>query len=143
ADNTVLRNAGMGIAVELSGTTIVAGNMIGSNGRIGLKISGANDVEVWNNTIANNGWSAVGVYEDPRSNPNPTNGVTWNTARVRMLNNVMEGPAGSTQAMLDSFDANHPHRTTTQGMVSSDGRNLWARPNSSAPRYVASWQVTL
>lgn len=142
-DNTALRNAGHGIAAELSGGLIIAGNISASNGRIGLKISGSNAVEAWSNTLANNGWAQLGVYEDPRSNPHPSNGVTWDTANVRVANNILEAPSSSTYAVLDSFDLTNPHHATTQGMMSFDGRNLWMRPQSGAPRYVATWQISL
>ncbi len=142
ANNTILRNAGHGIAVELSGSVIVAGNISGHNGRIGLKVSGSNAVSAINNTIVNNGWAQLGVYEDPRSNPRPQHGVTWNTAQVVVANNIFEGPNSSTYAMLDSFDGNYPKRTTTQGMLSIDARNVWMRPTVSAPHYVASWQIS-
>jgi mannuronan 5-epimerase len=143
ASNTVVRNAGHGIAVELSGYIVVAGNIAASNGRLGIKLSGANDIAAWNNTVANNGWSAFGIYEDPRSNPNPSTGATWNTARVQLVNNVIEGPSGSKGPVLESFDASSPNHTTTQGMLSMDTRNLWSRPSSTAPRFMASWQVSL
>ncbi|HEY1737272.1 MAG TPA: right-handed parallel beta-helix repeat-containing protein, partial [Acidimicrobiia bacterium] len=53
--NKVLNNAGHGLTVEVSGHSIIAGNVVAMNGRDGLKISGANNVEVWNNTVVDNG----------------------------------------------------------------------------------------
>jgi poly(beta-D-mannuronate) C5 epimerase len=142
ANNVVLRSAGHGIAVEVSGKTIVAGNVSAGNARIGLKISGANDVEAWNNTLVNNGWAQLAVYEDPRHNVHPVNGVTWDTARVRVMNTILAGIGSESKPMLESFDANHPRRTTTQAMISADDYNLWIRPSRSAPKTLASWQIT-
>ncbi len=139
-NNNVVGSAGMGIAVELSAYVVVAGNVSSGNARIGLKISGANNVSAWNNTLANNGWAQIGVYEDPRSNPHRTYGVTWNTANVSVVNNVLIGRTGATKSVLDSFDGNHPARTTTARMVTTDDRNVWGRPVPASPRYMAAWQ---
>jgi parallel beta-helix repeat protein len=140
ADNNVVGNSGMGFAIEISAYVIVAGNVASGNGRVGIKVSGSNNISVWDNTAANNGWSQIGVYEDPRSNPHPTNGATWNTAQVSIVNNVIIGRSGATKSVLDSFDANHPARTTTLRMINADDRNVWGRPVPSSPRLMASWQ---
>ena len=83
--NRIIRNAGHGLAIEVSGHSIVAENVIVDNGRDGLKLSGANDAAVYNNTLAGNGWAQIGVYEDPRH----TSGLaTSDSTDISLGNNV-------------------------------------------------------
>lgn len=146
-NNTSTRNAGHGIAVEVSANTIVAGNVITSNGRDGLKISGANIVDVYNNTIANNGWAQLGVYEDPRKATSPTIlalGVTWDTTNVRLFNNVIVSSNYSTRPVLNSFDLTSPRHLSTASMIAAQDNNIWGRTTiTTGTRYLASVQATL
>ncbi|HEY3834127.1 MAG TPA: right-handed parallel beta-helix repeat-containing protein [Acidimicrobiia bacterium] len=139
-DNNVIGSGGMGIAIELSGYVIVAGNVSSGNARIGIKVSGSNNVSVWDNTVANNGQSQIGVYQDPRSTSRPRDGATWNTTQVTIVNNVIIGRTGATKSVLDSFNGRRGARITTARMVSFDDRNVWGRPVPSSPRFMASWQ---
>ncbi len=146
ANNTIVRNAGFGVEYELSAQSVIAGNVIAHNGRDGIKISGSTNTAIWNNTIVDNGWSQIGVYEDPRTQPNPalrSLGITWDTANITAFNNILAGGPQTTAALWNSFDASHPHHLTWSQMVPTDGRNLFTRPAVTQPAQVATWQLTL
>jgi parallel beta-helix repeat protein len=140
-NNTVVHNAGHGIAVEVSANSIVAGNTIAENGRDGLKISGANNVEVWNNTSVDNGWAQLGVYEDPRHDPN--NIASEDTTNVRIANNVFEAGPNSTRYVFFNLDISNPKHLTFTQMVSADDHNDWGRTTSTNPKFAFSVQGTL
>ncbi len=140
-DNTVENNAGHGIAVEISANSIIAGNVIAENGRDGLKISGSNNVEVWNNTSVDNGWAQIGVYEDPRHDP--TNIATEDTTNVRIANNIFEAGPNSTKYVLYNLDISHPKHLTFTQMVSADDHNDWGRAVTTSPKYEFSTQAAL
>jgi hypothetical protein len=128
--NTIVRNAGHGLTVEVSGQSAIVGNLIADNGRDGLKISGANDVEVWNNTSVDNGWAQIGVYEDPRH----TQGVvTSDTSNVSILDNVFEAGPHSQKYVFFNVDTSHPKHATFAQMISADDHNVWGRTNPSGP----------
>ncbi len=146
ANNTVVRNLGHGIAYEVSGNVIVAGNVIAQNGRLGLKISGVSHAEVWNNTIVGNGWAQLGVYEDPRTDTNPIDnaaGITYDTANVHVVNNVLVASPTSTKPVFESFDISSPRHLTTAQMITLDDHNLWSRPSILAPKILVNWQTSL
>ncbi len=139
-DNTIVRNAGHGLEIEVSGHSIVAGNMLAENGRDGIKLSGANDVEVWNNTVVDNGWAQIGIYEDPR---HTTGAATSDTTNVRLGNNIFHAGANSTKYLLYSFDNSNPKHFTTVQMLSADDHNDYGRTNVDAPKLMFSIQLTL
>ncbi len=144
--NTSTRNSSHGFAIELGADVIVADNVSAHNGRDGIRISGSNRVEVWGNTVLDNGYAQIGVYEDPRVNTNAATvalGATWNTASVRVANNVAIAGPTSTRPAFYSFDLNAPAQRTTFTMVSADDHNLWGRTSSTVTKYAASLQRTL
>lgn len=147
ANNIATRNAGHGIAVEVSGRIIVAGNTSVLNGRDGIKVSGANNVDVYNNTVAHNSWSQLGVYDDARQNPSAeilALGITWDTAYVRVYNNVFIASTNSTRAPFNSFDLTSPRHLTLANMISGQNSNLWGRTSiTTALQYLATVQPTL
>ncbi len=138
--NQVLHNTGHGIAVEVSGHTILAGNVVAGNGRDGLKLSGANDVEVWNNTVVDNGWAQIGVYEDPR---HTTGAATSDTTNVRIGNNIFQAGPNSTKYVFYSMDISKPKHFTTLQMVSVDDHNNFGRTNAAALKFLFSTQASL
>jgi parallel beta-helix repeat protein len=146
ANNTVLRNAGHGIAYEVSGNLILAGNVVAQNGRVGIKISGVSHAEIWNNTVVGNGWVQLGIYEDPRVDTNPIDnaaGITYDTTNVRVVNNVLVSAATAVKPVFESFDISSPHHFTTAQMITQDDHNLWSRPSSAAPKYLVNWATSL
>ncbi len=120
--NTIVRNAGHGLTVEVSGQSMIAGNVVADNGRDGLKISGANDVAVWNNTSVGNGWAQIGVYEDPR---HTTGIVTSDTSNVSILNNVFAAGPDAQKPLFFVIDTSSPKHATLATMVSADDHNVW------------------
>lgn len=144
-NSTFTRNYGHGLDIELSSNTIAAGNSILLNLRDGLKISGSNNVEAWNNTILANGWAQLGVYEDPRTKPPAAIaalGITWDTANVHIMNNVIVSGPYSQRPVLNSFDLTSPTHATTQTMVVAQDNNMWGR-TSLGLKYLGYVQATL
>ncbi len=144
--NTSVRNASHGFQLELSADVTLADNVSANNARDGIRISGSNRIEVWHNTVVNNGYSQIGVYEDARTNTNATQiaqGITWDTAAVRVKNNVVMAGANSARPVFYSFDLNVPVKYSTLTMVTADDRNIWGRTSSITTKYAASIQLTL
>ena len=138
-DNTMIHNDGHGIEIEVSGHTIVAGNVVVRNGRDGIKLSGANDVDVWSNTVVNNVDAELGVYEDPRH----TSGLaTSDTTNVRIGDNILEAGSLSTGPALESFDASPQKHLTTLEMISFDDHNTFGRTDASTVPLITD-QATL
>ncbi len=146
ANNTMVRNAGHGIAYEVSGNATIAGNLVVDNARIGIKLSGVSHAEVWNNTAVGNGWSQFAVYEDPRHDSNPIDnaaGITYDTANVHAVNNVFVATPAATKAAFESFDISSPKHLTTAQMITADDHNVWSRQTVAAPSVLLNWQASL
>lgn len=143
ANNTVRRNAGHGIDVEISADVIVAGNAVTMNGRHGVKVAGSNRVAVWHNTAAANGWAQLGIFEDPRFYSAAPNGVTGDATHVVVANNVFAGRSASTHPLFESFDTTVPRHLLTSDMIDTDDSNAWIRPSSAGVPLVALWQTSL
>ena len=139
-NNKVRHNAGHGVILEMSGQSVVAGNLIAGNTRDGLKIAGANDVEVWNNTVVDNGSAQIGIYEVPG---HTTGAATSDTTDVRIGNNIFQAGLNSTNPVLNSFDTSTPKHLTTLRMISADDHNDYGRTSAATPRYLMSTQSTL
>ncbi|HEY1738875.1 MAG TPA: right-handed parallel beta-helix repeat-containing protein [Acidimicrobiia bacterium] len=140
--NQVIHNEGHGITVEVSANSIIAENVVANNGRDGIKISGSNVVEVWNNTSVGNGGAEIGVYEDPR-HTTPPPPPTSDTTSVRIGNNIFEDDGSSTTYVFDSLDATHPPHETTLQMISADDHNDFGRTNPVDPLYTFATQASL
>ncbi len=146
ANNSMVRNAGHGIAYEVSGNATIVGNLVVNNGRDGIKLSGASHAEVWNNTVVGNGWSQFAVYEDPRHDSNPIDnaaGITYDTSNVHAVNNVFVAGTNATKPVFESFDISSPKHLTTAQMVTFDDHNVWSRPTAVAPSVLVNWQSSL
>jgi hypothetical protein len=144
ADNRVVGNAGHGVFYEISGASIIAGNVVARNGRDGIRLSGSTDVQVWNNTSVDNAGAQLSVYEDPRTNTNPAQialGITWDTGHVTAYNNVLAATSLATQPTLTSMDTNQPKRTTSFAMLAGDDDNAWVR-TAGAPVSELEWQLS-
>jgi hypothetical protein len=137
-----VHNAGHGIADEISANSIIAGNTVAENGRDGLKISGSNNVEVWNNTSVDNGWAQIGVYEDPRHDS--TSVANEDTSNVRIANNIFQsGPNSVIRYVFFNLDISNPKHLTLSQMVSAEDHNDWGRTNTLLPKVEFSTQATL
>jgi parallel beta-helix repeat protein len=146
ARNSVLRNSGQGIFYEVSGNGTIAGNVAAFNGRDGIKLSGSTNVAVWHNTAVDNSGAQIGVYEDPRHQPNSqlrALGITWDAANASLLDNVLAASSAVNQPLLMSLDPLPPRQRTTTMMISFDDRNLWARSSVASTPWEAQWQATV
>ncbi len=121
--DTIVHNSGHGLAVEISGDSIVAGNVVAENGRDGMKLSGASAADVYNNSVVDNGFAQVGVYEDPR---HPNGGIT-------LANDIFMAGPRSIKNVLRSYDIEQPGALTTLQMIAADAHNLYGRTNTSRP----------
>ena len=146
AHNHMARNDGFGVMYEVSARGTIVGNIISAAGRDGIRISGSTNTRIAGNLLVGNAWAQLGVYEDPRTQPNGTlrhDGITWDTAGITAVQNVLAAGTASTGPLFDSFDASHPHQRTTLQMLGDDGENVFVQPGSQTAADVAAWQLTL
>ena len=140
--NLVQHSANHGISIELSGTGVVASNVVTDNAHFGIKLSGSTSIDVWNNTAANNGQSQIAVIEDPRTDTSSADlalGITWDTAKIDVGNNLLATSANTTGPMLYTLDANSPKTTSAAMMISRLDYDGWSRPNASQPLVLTNW----
>ncbi len=146
AHNWIARNAGMGVMYEVSSRADITGNLITDSGRDGVRISGSTNTQVSSNWLLDNNGAQLGVYEDPRTQPNPElrrMGITWDTAGISASHNVFGAGPGASAPLFDSFDAGHPHRRTTLQMLATDTDNVFVQPANVSAAPVAEWQTSL
>ena len=146
----MLRNAGHGLSYEISSKALIADNVVAGNGQLGLKINNASNIDIWNNTIVDNGDRPMWLVQDPRvaSNlstpghdprqalPDPT--VTWLLGPVTVKNNVIGGrtPGNCLLCVQDSALS----RTAAQIAVTADG-NAYHRTSATSPTWTVTWPV--
>ncbi len=142
-DNLAQRNYRNGIYVEITGTAIVASNLSILNGQGGLKLSGATDARVYNNTLADNVQYQLSVHDDGRNNTDPSQiklGITWNTARNVFANNILSAPNGATSgALLYTEDLDKPKIVDASTMIAGMTADVYARSGPVRPRLLALW----
>jgi parallel beta-helix repeat protein len=148
--NDLLRNAGHGLSYEISSRALIADNIVAGNGALGLKINDASNIDIWNNTIVDNGDRPMWLVQDSRqaSNlstpghdprqalPDPT--VTWLLGPITVKNNVIGGrtPGNCLLCVQDSA----LYRSAAQIAVTADG-NAYHRTSSTSPRWTVTWPV--
>ncbi|WP_170037165.1 right-handed parallel beta-helix repeat-containing protein [Georgenia soli] len=147
----VLDNVGHGVSVELSGRATIAGNVIARNQRNGLKLTDTEDVQVWNNTFADNNRS-INVVQDDRdirargSYSDPDSPLTWRTQTVAIRNNVIAhtgtAPLTSREKQprtcllcVEDFSG----RWTAAEMDVTALGNVYQRPDADSPRWLVVW----
>jgi hypothetical protein len=142
-DNLARRNNQNGIFVEISGLALVASNVSVQNGLDGVRLSGTTDTRSYNNTLADNGAHALGVYDDGRRNTDPVTlalGVTWQPARNVVYNNLLATSASAvTGPLLLTQDNDRPMVDDAASMITGLDSNVYARANSSAPTTLVQW----
>ena len=100
AGNSILDNTTHGFAMEISSTAVVADNVITGSGSDGVKINNADNVRLWNNTLAGNAINMALVQDsrdylnksipghDPRQTfPDPT--MTWKLGNIQVMNTIL------------------------------------------------------
>jgi hypothetical protein len=148
ARNDILRNTGHGLSYEISAQALIADNLVVGNGDSGMKINNASRMEIWNNTVLDNGGRQLWVVQDSRvaSNrstpghdprrPNPDPTVTWLLGPVTIANNVIGGRT-SAGCLLCAQDTSL-RRTPAQIGLTVDG-NVYTRPSATSPGWIATW----
>ncbi|RUR03477.1 right-handed parallel beta-helix repeat-containing protein [Labedella endophytica] len=135
-----------GLSLELSAKLVVADNRIHDNARLGLSIQNTGDVQVWNNSIVDNGGAPVTIVQDPRRQTNasdaghdsrqkqPDMTVPWLTQDITVSNNIL---GGSTDGGLFHVVDQKKKLTAEQMRITTNG-NLYQ--NTTPGRYtVARW----
>jgi poly(beta-D-mannuronate) C5 epimerase len=139
--NVASGNAKHGIYFEVSSRAIIASNIIAKNLECGLKISGSDQVRVYNNDFVGNTY-ALGLYDDTRVPSSTTDnysfqqGLTWNTAATLIRNNLFSNGRIAGGAHLHSSASTQ--RTSPQ-MVGAMDHNGWYRAAASVPTTTARW----
>jgi parallel beta-helix repeat protein len=141
-NNLVEGSGGIGIWAEISGFGIIASNVSSDNAGDGIRVGGANDVKVWNNTLANNGSSQLYVYEDARkasSSVDASRGITYDTQNLSIRNNLLVADTSTTSALLQTWDGNSPKKVDGTTMVPDLDSNAYVRNGTTAPKSVVVW----
>ena len=129
-DNLSRRNNQNGIFVEVSGLALMASNVSVQNGLDGLRLSGTTDTRAYNNTLADNGSHAIGVYDDGRRNTDPATlalGITWQPARNVVYNNLLATSASAvTRPLLLTQDNDRPMVDDAASMITGLDDNVYA-----------------
>lgn len=141
-NNLSRRNANHGLSFELTTKAIIASNVSALNSNKGLKISGSTDIRAYNNTLANNQGSQLGVYEDSRKNTNAfelSRGITWDTRNVVLRNNLMSMSATTTAPLIHTYDTNYPKQVGASDMIAVLNYGGYWRKGSSSPSSFSYW----
>ncbi|MGI5171136.1 right-handed parallel beta-helix repeat-containing protein [Spirillospora sp. CA-253888] len=151
--NVARGNSKHGLYYEVSANGLIASNVLTGNGGFGLKISGANHVRAYNNTFSAN-TQALQVAEDPRPTapcnndlnrcPLPDNealGVTYDTADVTLVNNILAGGTGAA-ALLDTV-ANKSKGVGAPEMIPAAqmDHNGYYRTAAAKPATLVDWEL--
>jgi hypothetical protein len=142
-DNFAQSNFRNGIYIEITGSAIVASNLSILNGQAGLKLSGATEARVYNNTLADNAEYQLSVHDDGRVNTNPQQialGITWRTANNTFANNVLSAPRnGEIGPLVYTEDLDKPKNVDASTMVTAMVDDVFARSGPNRPTYLADW----
>jgi parallel beta-helix repeat protein len=137
--NLASNNVRNGIFFEISGTAVIASNVLIDNQLHGVKISGSTNVRIFNNTFVHNE-SELGIYEDPRHNTNSSDlalGITWDTANVAVENNLFSNATGAN--LVYTVDASTPDHTDAAHMITAMDYNGYYRTSSASPATLVDW----
>ena len=145
--NSMSDNRGQGISMEISAKFIVAANEILNNSGNGIKLNDTNDVQVWNNTVANNGID-LRIAQDtrratdasvPGHNPHrPANDPTmpWLISDVTVSNNVFSGSTNT--GVVTVRDTSGQFSAEQLGVYLN--RNVYQRTGASSPPTLILWE---
>jgi parallel beta-helix repeat protein len=144
--STMSRNDGHGLFLEISSTFLVAGNTISDNLTDGIKLNDTNHVEVWNNTITNNGRAMLIAQDDRRAADPGQRGrdpkrelddpvMTWIIDDVTVSNNVFSGATGKCLICVEDYSREF---TASEMGVDLTG-NVYQRQAADAPGWFIVW----
>lgn len=145
--NSVTRdNTGHGVSLEISATMRFVGNVVQGNGGHGIKINNTSQVQVWNNTFADNG-RPINIVQDGRRGddrsapghdprrPFPDPDQPWINGPVTVSNNIIAGSTGNCLLCVEDYS----HEFSAEQMrVRAEG-NVYQRDRAGDPRWVAVW----
>jgi parallel beta-helix repeat protein len=133
--NEMRNNHRHGIFLEISSTITVANNFITQNGGYGIKVNNTSKVNIWNNTIVGNDRS-INLLQDSRKPDVADPNMTWKLGPVTVRNNVLANQRfGNCLLCVEDYTQT---RTAEQIGVTANG-NVYNRPNTSTPKWVAVW----
>ena len=147
--NTVRHNKGLGIFFELAHDGVAAFNVCEDNG-VGLMLSDASSIRVWNNTFLDNA-KAVVVKDTPRVNngkpesnfygPQKTAdlalGATWIAADNEFHNNLFAGGRDKKTVLFDATPAAKDH--SSADMIVRLDHNAYAQTGANPARIFLRW----
>lgn len=138
-NNTSNDNSKSGIFYEVSSVAIIASNLIYNNKVSGIRVAGSDRVRIYNNTLVNNGSGpnglegGIGIYDDTRA-PEPygqQKGVTWNTDKVEIVNNLM-----AYNGQSPFLDIRKSAQVPAESMVSKISSNAYYRKDTASPSVI-------
>jgi parallel beta-helix repeat protein len=146
--NKLMNNSSHGVSVELSATSTLVNNLLVGNAGFGMKINDTSSVRIWNNTLINNN-RPINIVQDARrasdrstpghdprqAFPDPT--MTWINGPVEVRNNIMAGTSGNCLLCVEDYSK---QLTAEQMKVTALG-NVYQRPTTSSPAWVAVWST--
>lgn len=138
--NEAHNNESFGIHYEISADAIIAGNIATGNQDGGIVLSNASQVQVYNNTLANNSTN-LAVLDDSRVNTDPNEvaqGITWISDGVVLKNNILSNTDGSSP-LLWVRDFNSVPIQDADDMIDAADFNGYYRTSSSSPAVLAEW----
>lgn len=144
--NTMDGNFWHGLSMEISSLFVVAGNTVVNNGGNGIKLNDTDNVQIWNNTVANNAID-LRVAQDPRRATDPTvpgqnprypsdPAMTWVLGNIVVSNNVFSGSSISALVSVQDYSG---HFTAQQLGVTLNG-NAYQRASASEPESQLLWE---
>jgi trimeric autotransporter adhesin len=141
-----MANTGHGLIMEISAKFVVADNVITGNTGNGIKLNDTSNVDIWNNTISENGRNLNIVQDtrrassrsvpghDPRQAfPDPT--MTWINSNITVRNNILAGGTGNCLLCVEDYSRQF---TAEQLHISANG-DVYQRPSAASPAWVAVW----
>lgn len=146
--NKLLNNSSHGISVELSSTSTLVNNLLIGNSGFGMKINDTSSVRIWNNTLINNN-RPINIVQDARRaadqgtpghdprQPFPDPTMSWVNGPVEVRNNILAGTTGNCLLCVEDYSK---QLTAEQMKVTALG-NVYQRPTTSSPSWVAVWST--
>ena len=148
ANTTFRDNVGTGLFLEISARATVVDSLFSGNGEFGIKVNNTSDVKIWNNTFVGNG-RPLNIVQDSRRNTNPNDAAVdprvpwpdpampWTLGPVTMANNVVGNARPSANCLLCVEDYSHQKTAAQMGITANS--NVYHRPTSSQPTWLAVW----
>ena len=148
ANTTFRDNVGTGLFLEISARATVVDSLFSGNGEFGIKVNNTSDVKIWNNTFVGNG-RPLNIVQDSRRNTNPNDAAVdprvpwpdpampWTLGPVTMANNVVGNARPNANCLLCVEDYSHQKTAAQMGITANS--NVYHRPTSSQPTWLAVW----